>query len=61
MKTTSWLKLLKDYSYAVGTQPASGADGVKIAVFRKGPASSEFNRAAAHRKRYAPHIPRKRS
>jgi Zn finger protein HypA/HybF involved in hydrogenase expression len=28
----------------------TGADGVKIAVFRKGPASLEFFRAAAHRR-----------
>ena len=27
---------------------ATGADGVKIAVFRKGPASLELIRAAAH-------------
>jgi len=32
--------------------PATGADGVKIAVFRKGRANLVFIRAAAHRKRY---------
>ncbi len=29
-----------------------GADGVKIAVLRKGPAILEFIRAAAHRRHY---------
>ena len=29
-------------------EQTSGADGVKIAVFRKGLASAEFIRAAAH-------------
>ena len=33
-------------------QPASGADGMKIAVLRKGRAGLEFIRAAAHRRRY---------
>ncbi len=31
---------------------ATGADGEKIAVLRKGRASLAFIRAAAHRKRY---------
>jgi hypothetical protein len=35
------------------SEQISGADGVKIAVLRKGLASLEFIRAAAHRKRWA--------
>jgi hypothetical protein len=31
-----------------GTQQQRGADGVKLAVLRKGPAILEFFRAAAH-------------
>ena len=31
---------------------ASGADGVKIAVLRKGPGSLEIFRAAAHRRTF---------
>ncbi|CAB1067690.1 hypothetical protein D1AOALGA4SA_96 [Olavius algarvensis Delta 1 endosymbiont] len=49
MKPASWLKLLKDSNHAVGTQPTSGADGVKIAVLRKDLAGLGFILAAAHR------------
>ena len=54
MKTASWLKLSKDSNRAVGTQPTSGADGVKIAVLLKDPAGLGFIRAAAHRNRSTP-------